>query len=361
MAQPDFVFRGHRAAVNSVHFFAEDRLLVSGDQGGAVAVWSMPLRRQLAGAAAAHAGAVLAVSSAGAGTVISQGRDNALRVWALQAGEFAGELRLAAEVPVDSMSFCKFARAPGTAWLAALEEAGTGAAYVYSTATGERLGFCIARKTRTRMGGREDPPMCLALAQAAAGSDHALDLYVGYESTALARFALRLGPGTCTASAVWEVQTPHTEPLMSIGVCAGRVYTCAADSRVCSFAADAPAPPRAVGTLPNPGAAEVCCSAGPPRPLVVVAGWDYAAHVLAADDLAPVRRVRFHREPLTSVDVSAHSREPLPGDPGPLAQQRWAARPRWLAAASRDGRISLWALPDHGTTSPPGHMPAASG
>ncbi|KAJ1732420.1 Astra associated protein 1 Asa1 [Coemansia biformis] len=340
--QPDFVFRGHQAAVNAVRFFASDRHLVSGDQDGTLIVWSMPLKRQLVAVRDAHSAAVVAVDSASADTIVSQGRDNTLKIWTLSVDEFAGGMQLAATLPIDSMSFCRFSVANNDsgAWVAALEKAGTGGAFVYSIARGERHAFSLARSSGTRMGSREDPPMCIRLA---ARDNRCLDLYVGYESTTLRRYALDVAGGACEATLVWETTTPHQEPIMSVDVDASGacVYTCAADSQVCCIAADAPDAheARSTGALPNPGGAEIRCFGSPP--LVAVAGWDYAVHLFTRK-LAPAGDVRFHRAALTSVDMSAQSAEPLPGDADDLAQQRWRARPQWLAVASRDGRISLW-------------------
>ncbi|KAJ2804587.1 Astra associated protein 1 Asa1 [Coemansia helicoidea] len=341
-SQPDFVFRGHRAAVNAVHFFAGDRILASGDQDGVLILWSMPLKRQLVAVPDAHSAAILAVGSAGANTVVSQGRDDVLKIWALSADAFGGSLQLAASLPVDSMTFCRFSIASSAAgaWVAALEKAGSGSAFVYDVAHGTRRTFSVARASGTRMGSREDAPTCLRLT---ARDDGCLDLHVGYEGTAVRRYRLDTSPAAGEPALVWEAQTAHQEPIMGVDVDAASecVYTCAADGQVCCIAAGPSGAPevRAAGALPSPGAAEIRCFESPP--LVAVAGWDYAVHLFTRD-LAPAGTVRFHRAALTSVDMSTQSAEPLPGDADDLAQQRWRARPQWLAVASRDARVSLW-------------------
>ncbi|KAJ2711668.1 Astra associated protein 1 Asa1 [Coemansia spiralis] len=341
--QPDFVFRGHRAAVNAVHFFAGDRILASGDQDGVLILWSMPLKRQLVAVRDAHAGPILAVGSAGADTVVSQGRDDVLKVWTLSTNTLSGSMQLTASMPVDSMTFCRLSIAIGAAgaWIGALDKAESGNAFVYNVARGERCTFSVARASGTRSGAREDAPTCLQLAARSGGGG--LDLYVGYESMVVRRYAVDPAPGAAEAVLVWEVPTAHKEPIMSVNVdAAGEcVYTCAADNQVCCIAAGVSGVPevRQAGALPHPGGAEIRCFASPP--LVAVAGWDYAVHLFTRG-LEPAGTVRFHRAALTSVDMTTQSAEALPGAADDLAQQRWRTRPQWLAVASRDGRISLW-------------------
>ncbi|KAJ2296924.1 Astra associated protein 1 Asa1 [Coemansia sp. RSA 2706] len=336
MLQPDFVFRGHQAAVNCVHFLANGRHLVSGDQDGLLIVWNMLLKRQLASMPAAHQAAILAVGSIDSTTIVTQGRDNRLNIWTLDAGEFTGALQLAKSLAIESLNFCKFASC--AQWIVGLVEAESGCAFVYNVAQDTRHSFSIERKSATRMGDREDSPMCMHL-----HANGKLELLVGYESNTLQSFQLQISGDSMAASLLCSAKAPHTEPLMSLDVDrdACRIYTCAADRQVCSFAFDATgiSEARPVAVLANPGGSQVRRFQAPP--IVAVAGWDYAVHLFDSE-LQRIQDLRFHRAALTAVDISTKSSEPLPDIADDLVQQRWRAQPQWLAVASRDTRISLW-------------------
>ncbi|KAJ1795865.1 Astra associated protein 1 Asa1 [Coemansia sp. RSA 2399] len=349
MAQPDFVFRGHQAAVNGVRFFADDRFLVSGDQDGHLIVWNMLLKRRFASAPKAHSGPILAVCGVGVDTVVSQGRDNKLCVWRLEAGEFKGELVLARSMDVDAMSFCKFtvSSADGETWIVALSDAGLGDAFAYEVGSGKHASFNIGHKTSTPSGSRQDPPMSLSLeclpSSASDGDKRRLVLYAGYESTLLQCFELCVSADGCVAEHARFLTTQHKEPIMSIDFDSERqvLYTCAADNTVCCIPvddADASSTTKHA-TLKNAGAAEIRCFSSPD--LVAVAGWDYVAR-LYSKDLEHLSDMVFHRAALTSIDLSTPSKECPPHIEDPAARQRWSSRPQWLAVASRDTRISLW-------------------
>ncbi|KAI7829198.1 WD40-repeat-containing domain protein [Kickxella alabastrina] len=343
MGQPEFVFRGHQAAVNSVSFFADDRFLVSGDQDGHLIVWNMLLKRQLVTATAAHSAAILKACGVSGDTVLSQGRDNKLNIWKLVASEFSGSLELVRSIGADSMSFCKFShcKVGGTTWVVALENAGSGKAYMYNIDGSQHLSFSIERKSQTKAGEREDSPMCMKLVSQ--GTDRFL-LLIGYESTMLQCFEILMDSAiSCTSNCISAVATAHKEPVMSIDYDHQRklVFTCAADNMVCCYSIEATGlyeviPP---AVLRNPGGSEVRCFLSPQ--LVVVAGWDYSIHIFR-ERMEHICSLQFHRAAITSVDVSTLSQACADVITDDMIRRRWCSRPQWLVAASRDSRISLW-------------------
>jgi len=72
-AQPVYVLRGHTAQVHSVHFLRENLRLLSGDAGGWVVLWNVPIKRSVA-VWRAHAGAVLGLGSWGDDRIITYAR-----------------------------------------------------------------------------------------------------------------------------------------------------------------------------------------------------------------------------------------------------------------------------------------------
>ncbi|KAJ2140170.1 Astra associated protein 1 Asa1 [Coemansia sp. RSA 532] len=180
--------------------------------------------------------------------------------------------------------------------------------------------------------------MCVCIC----ANDGLLQLTVGYESNKLRCFYLQVSNASVKVTAVCSVQTPHTEPLLSISVNqdAQNIYTCAADNSVCCFKLDGTALVKtAAAELSHPGGSLIQCFQTPQ--VVAVAGWDYAVH-LYDHGLQHLKDVRFHRAALTAVDVSSKCTEPLPDITDDLVQQRWKMQPQWMAVASRDSRISLW-------------------
>ncbi|KAJ2452041.1 Astra associated protein 1 Asa1 [Coemansia sp. RSA 2336] len=334
MLQPDFVFRGHQSAVNCVHFMCDGRFLVSGDQDGNLIVWNMLLKRQLTSITAAHAGAILAISSTET-TIITQGRDNKLCLWLLEAQEFSGTLQLQRTLDIESMNFCKFSSA--SKWIVGLVAGDTANAFVYDAELDKRLTFSIERKSSTRMGKRQDTPMCLFLSCA-----DRLELLVGYESNTLQSMKLLVQEDTVDLGVQYTVDLPHKEPLMSIDMDIQQqlIYTCAADNSVCCLAAESSnANVIHTAQLSHSGSSHIRCFTS--ANVVAVAGWDYALHLFTCN-LNHIQNVRFHRAALTCVDMSSSCKQPLPGIANELAQSRWMSQPQWIAIASRDSRISLW-------------------
>ncbi|KAI9477311.1 Astra associated protein 1 Asa1 [Coemansia sp. RSA 990] len=334
MSQPDFVFRGHQSAVNCVHFMCDSRFLVSGDQDGKLIIWNMLLKRQLTSITTAHSGAILAISSTET-TIITQGRDNKLCLWLLEAQEFSGTLKLQCTLDIESMNFCKFSSA--SKWIVGLVAGDTANAFIYDVEQDKRLTFSIERNSFTRMGNRQDTPMCLLLS-----CTDKLELLVGYESNTLQGIELFVQEDTVDSCIKYTVDLPHKEPLMSIDMDIQKqlIYTCAADNNVSCLAAES-GNGKVIRTaqLSHSGSSHIRCFAS--ANVVAVAGWDYALHLFTCD-LNPIQDVCFHRAALTCVDMSSNCKQPLPGIDNELAQQRWMSQPQWIAIASRDSRISLW-------------------
>lgn len=360
-AQPLFVFRGHQASVNSVSFFADDLYLVSGDQDGHLIVWNMLLKRQLVKIDKAHMDPVVAVKGVGQAMVISQGRDSKLCIWELKVDSQLqrAELLLKKTLTVDSMSFCKFAFNQNISdqqrWIAGLEDAGTGRAFVYSIKDDKKYIIDAGRKTKAQnpteaasMGSREDSITCIKLVVCDTETQGQLMMLVGYESAALQCICIDT-IDSVHVSKTHSIQTAHQEPIMDLayGFKHRCIHTCAADDKVCCYGIDQADgfqelyPP--VRMKNKGGAAIQALHCTKSSSLVLVAGWDYSVHVLAKD--TEVSCIAYHRAALTATDISTLSTNDKyleANIPDELARERWCRRSRWLVVASRDGRMSLW-------------------
>ncbi|KAL8850020.1 MAG: hypothetical protein Q9221_005037 [Calogaya cf. arnoldii] len=122
-AQPSFVLRGHSAQVHAVHFIPDNTRLLSADAEGWLVSWNLASKRPAA-VWRAHATAVLGIGSWGQDRIITHGRDNKLAVWqlAVEDEEAVGKTLPVDKPPVttpqpwllhmltvNTLNFCSFA------------------------------------------------------------------------------------------------------------------------------------------------------------------------------------------------------------------------------------------------------------
>ncbi|KAL8807949.1 MAG: hypothetical protein Q9182_000415 [Xanthomendoza sp. 2 TL-2023] len=97
-AQPSFVLRGHSAQVHAVRFIQGNARLLSADAEGWIVSWSLASKRPVA-VWRAHINAVLGISSWGQDRIITHGRDSKLAVWQLGLKD---ENSIGTTLPVDN-------------------------------------------------------------------------------------------------------------------------------------------------------------------------------------------------------------------------------------------------------------------
>ncbi|KAL8782652.1 MAG: hypothetical protein Q9213_005191 [Squamulea squamosa] len=97
-AQPSFVLRGHSAQVHAVRFTQGNTRLLSADAEGWLVSWNLASKRPAA-VWRAHSNAVLGISSWGQDRIITHGRDSKLVVWQLNLRD---EEAIGKTLPVDN-------------------------------------------------------------------------------------------------------------------------------------------------------------------------------------------------------------------------------------------------------------------
>ncbi|KAL8676530.1 MAG: hypothetical protein Q9186_006961 [Xanthomendoza sp. 1 TL-2023] len=97
-AQPSFVLRGHSAQIHAVRFIQGNTRLLSADAEGWLVSWSLAAKRPVA-VWRAHTNAVLGISSWGHDRIITHGRDSKLAVWQLGIKD---EDSIGTTLPVDN-------------------------------------------------------------------------------------------------------------------------------------------------------------------------------------------------------------------------------------------------------------------
>ncbi|KAL9582701.1 MAG: hypothetical protein Q9212_003146 [Teloschistes hypoglaucus] len=121
--QPSFVLRGHSAQVHAVHFLKDNTRLLTADAEGWLVSWSLASKRPVA-VWKAHDDAILGIGSWGQDRIITHGRDSKLAVWQLGPDEEAsiGKTLPVNKPPittphpwllhmltVNTLNFCQFA------------------------------------------------------------------------------------------------------------------------------------------------------------------------------------------------------------------------------------------------------------
>ncbi|KAL8747184.1 MAG: hypothetical protein Q9190_000891 [Brigantiaea leucoxantha] len=96
-AQPAFILRGHSAHVQALHFTSGNTRLLTADADGWVVSWNLSFKRPVA-VWKAHANAILGLGSWLQDRIITHGRDNKLAVWQLGPSE---EDSMAKTLPID--------------------------------------------------------------------------------------------------------------------------------------------------------------------------------------------------------------------------------------------------------------------
>ncbi|KAF1965207.1 WD40 repeat-like protein [Bimuria novae-zelandiae CBS 107.79] len=120
-ARPSYIFRGHNAHIHSVQILRRNTCLLTGDADGWVVCWKLETKRPLA-VWKAHDAAILGTAEWVPDNIITHGRDNALRIWQLKAGDHSFSTVLPADgtdphrpkpwllhsLPVNTLNFCAF-------------------------------------------------------------------------------------------------------------------------------------------------------------------------------------------------------------------------------------------------------------
>lgn len=106
-AQPAFVLRGHSAPIHALHFTTGNARLLTGDADGWVVSWNLASKRPVA-SWKAHESTILGLGSWCHDRVITHGRDNRLNVWHLGSAE---EDELDKTLPIDAR------KSPKSPWM----------------------------------------------------------------------------------------------------------------------------------------------------------------------------------------------------------------------------------------------------
>lgn len=324
------ILRAHKAAVASVAFSDEQPELASGDADGWVIWWSVESRRPLA-VWRAHEGALLAVIWLPQCRLLTHGRDNRLKIWDMSVrqsfnvdplDEHSESARyprpwLLFTMAVNALNFCAAAvsafgldvlvAVPSTAGSETVDLYEINGEYELKRRFRGAPELCACDVVGDDLSGRQSQGYGIAMALAFQTDS----LVIGFESGHVVQLSFD--------GSIMSIAKPHTQPVLSLAIADGAIYTTGADRLLVRSK-----PPASI-KLPSKGS---LCVLECERQLAV-ACWDSAVRFYVLDGLAAefqemvdgAQCIALH----TSYRLRALKRPP----------------PAYAAVGQKNGRVSL--------------------
>jgi WD40 repeat protein len=376
-AQPSYILRGHKAQIHALQFLHGNSRLLSGDADGVIVLWDTTIKRPKA-VWKGHAGGILGFSVWADDKIISHGRDGKLNVWQLRATDEDG---LSTELPVEqaverdwkqpwllhslqvhTLNFCAFAMCEiedGNGILVATPAANEGFTVIHELPL-EKAKHLVPPAETGKTG--------LVMALRMTLLDGVLHVVTGYESGLTS--VQRLKSGTEHNWETISVCKPHTQPILSLDISPNSaVYFTSGADAVIAMSSLRPSHEREpLKTDATKHSGQQGLTVRSDGKIFATAGWDGRMRVYSAKSLKEVAVLKWHKEGCYTVafaHVSAVDVTPAKGEieqktsdekaEESLAQYNTghtttvrqrredkANATHWLAAGSKDGKISLW-------------------
>ncbi|XP_067910776.1 guanine nucleotide-binding protein subunit beta-like protein 1 [Heterodontus francisci] len=317
---PKFVLRGTGASVNTLHFCCRDQegcdpILFSGSANGLIHIWNLKTHRADK-VLESHGGqSILWMQTLqGRDSLISQGRDSAICMWDLSEGRTVAT----DYIPLDSYGFCR----------CSLMEKAVGHYLLASPGCtlSEVKIFDLPNKTpvwilKPPADAKLGMPMCLKLWQPRSCSRPLL--LVGYEDGSVTLWDL-------SEKKMLSRLACHNEPIMCLDFDPEKVKGISGSSEkvLSSWELDEQQNLKLQKTvaLVNAGIADTCIRHD--KKILATAGWDHRVRVFGWKKLKALAVLPYHTASVHCVTFSDHV----------------VLSERFMAAGSKDQRISLWSL-----------------
>ncbi|KAK5165049.1 Astra associated protein 1 Asa1 [Saxophila tyrrhenica] len=370
-AQPAYVLRGHTAQIHSVHFLRNNLRLLSGDAEGWVALWDVPIRRPVA-VWKAHQDVNLGVGSWGDDKIITHGRDSKLHVWQLRPEDekdFSTVLPvndstterkqpwLLHSLTLNTLNFCSFAMCPAHPSKTAMGSGEAQEESILVATPGVQDGFINITSLPGEVRVATIPTlkdvntgmlMAVSILHQAGG----LTAIAGYESGHAAVWQQN-------ATSHWQtvyVNKAHSQPVLSLDICTqpSCFFTSSADAVIARH----PLPGSKVETkyVQTKHAGQQALAFRSDQKIFATAGWDGRARVYSTQSMKQLAVLKWHKEgcyALAFAEIKEDHQQTNGSDEEgdamvkrdlTVSQQRMekAKTTHWLAAGSKDGKISLW-------------------
>ncbi|KAK3935660.1 ASTRA-associated protein 1 [Diplogelasinospora grovesii] len=397
-AQPKSILRGHKAQVHAAAFIRDNERLLTGDADGFVIAWDLTIMRPRA-VWQAHIKAILGIAGWDKDRVITHGRDNKLIVWKLTADD---EASLSTTLPLDpspeprpqpwilhllevnTMNFCSFSFCPAPPDPNSTTSSDEVSVAVPNTLASEAIDiFHLPSQSRlhtVRLGRGEQNGMVMALSLFHHSQSQTLALVAGYEN-GQAIMAHISADGSC---ATRYQNKAHSQPILSLDVSPARDFflTSSADALIIKHPLPSPTLSDAqqevlqtpLKTINTKHSGQQSLRIRSDGKIFATAGWDSKVRLYSTKTLKEVAVLKWHQ-----VGCYATAFAILPDNEGgekesntatPQEQQAetqtegtgsevatvpklvemtvrdkritQAKTAHWLAAGSKDGKVSLW-------------------
>ncbi|TQN69010.1 ASTRA-associated protein 1 [Colletotrichum shisoi] len=388
---PRSVLRGHKAQVHALAFVRGNQRLASGDADGFVVLWDLTIMRPTA-VWRPHENAILGIEGWGDDRIITHGRDHKLAVWQLGSKD---ESHLSKRLPLDetpeprpqpwllhlievnTMNFCSFAScapllgdAPEDAdlLLAMPNTLASESVDVYELPSKKRLHTI---KTTEKNG------MAMALALLYVDGVASTEPPASGRLTLVAAYENGLATVMQLVGEIWTttyLAQVHKQPILSLDVVADQGYflTSGADAVVAkhpiplanSVAADGVLVQQPLKISNTKHSGQQGLRIRDDGRIFATAGWDATVRVYSSKTLKEVATLKWHQVGCYAValakvcgttrtdEIRGTSNDPNQPPSGlvPHAGQlsvkdrriQQAQNAHWLAAGSKDGKVSLW-------------------
>ncbi|XP_061528953.1 guanine nucleotide-binding protein subunit beta-like protein 1 [Phycodurus eques] len=317
---PIYTLRGASGPFNTLHFSChggDTPLLFSGSGKGAIHMWNLNTRRAERTVEGHSGSSVIWVSTLpSADTLISQGRDMRICLWDLSKGSS----ELMDSLTTGSVGFCQCSVLETGQRTCLLAFAGQQIEEVKIVELPSKTLVC-SLVTDSKSGS----VMCVKLWQPQSGPGPLL--LAGYEDGSLLLWDI-------TQRSILSQTKVHLEPVMCLTFDTEslRGISASSDNKLSSWILDGQNNLKLQNcvTLTNPGISQLSIRGD--GKLLASAGWDHRVRIFGWKKLRPLAVLQYHSDMVLSVAFSDHK------DPGQ----------RFLAAGSKDQRISLWSIYNEG-------------
>ncbi|EXJ84570.1 hypothetical protein A1O3_05239 [Capronia epimyces CBS 606.96] len=395
-AVPTYILRGHQSAIHALHFYHGNTFLASGDGDGWIVIWSLATKRPVA-VWKGHDAGIMAFHHWTSERLVSHGRDHKLRVWQVQPEHLAGLSQtlpadgalpeqvqpwLLHSLSINALNFCAFSlcNEQQTAESELTSPASPTPQLIASPNGLDSSGIDIfqlpSEQRISQIRGENDMSSCMVMAVSLFHSHEdpsRLVLVSGYED---GRVMVHSHCGRLTlGESQWQkimTSKPHSQPVLSIGVLPSRQHfvSSGADAVLAKFAltfvniqGETP-PEKSVNTK---HAGQQGLSVRSDGKICATAGWDARIRIYSCKTMKELAVLKWHKvgcfatafaDVVPGMIMGSVALEPrATASPGTspevtsslnalevIKQQREekARTTHWLAAGSKDGKISLW-------------------
>ncbi|SMR61402.1 unnamed protein product [Zymoseptoria tritici ST99CH_3D1] len=384
-AQPAYVLRGHSAQIHSVHFLRKNSQLLTGDADGWVVLWNTTTKRPDA-VWKPHKTTILGVGNWGEDKVITHGRDNKLNIWQLRPEDATTLSKilpiddsstnnrpqpwLLHSLDVNALNFCSFASCldltssstlSSQNLLIAVPGLQDGHINLTSLPTEDRIATIPSPKeSNTGM----VMAIRLVFVPRVANSKPQLLILAGYEGGNVCVWSQPKSSSN-TATPHFQLiysQKSHAQPVLSLDMALsqGTFYTSSADAIIARHPL-LPTSALSTKTVQTKHAGQQALTVRSDEKIFATAGWDGRMRVYSVKTMKELAVLKWHGEGCYAVSFAEIvDGSEIEGD-GQTAQiekevverraltvaqkrEEKARSTHWLAAGSKDGKVSLWEI-----------------